>query len=66
MSNRLSASVLASILAMTSVVPGASKQNLQFRHKKIVKRENLGKLVRMGRNRDARGFDPITNKWVKL
>ena len=64
MSNRIPAAVLASILALTSTIPGASNNGIRFNHKEKTKHAMPEKVAKMRRNRPAKGYDSVNHKWV--
>jgi hypothetical protein len=67
MSNKATAAVLASMVGLLSQFPinKTPTVNIKLIHKDKKKRQKLAKTLKSGRNHPAKGYDPVTKKWVK-
>ena len=64
MKNRIPPSIL--IPTLLALLPqDGQAQTVNINHKEIVKREKSIKTVKPGHGKPAKGYNPITKKWVK-
>jgi hypothetical protein len=61
--SKLSTAVALSAFIALSHLGNTPLENIHFNHKDIVKRVKAEKIVRPGRNRPAKGYDPISKTW---